>query len=82
MARIIAIGIEAGDQTPPALEAIEQAIVDDIGIVNARKIVGQWLLLATTPKSERATAARMLEESLARRNPGSRGRNTSSSASA
>lgn len=53
LAVILRFGIECGGQTPPSLDVIEQAIVDDIGINQAGYIVMEWLAAATSPKKER-----------------------------
>lgn len=57
LAKVISIAIEAGAAKSPDLATIETAIVDEIGIMNARSIVGEWLVLATTPKKDREKKA-------------------------
>lgn len=56
MAAMFRIGIQAGDAKAeaPALEAIEQAIVEDIGINDAAYLAIEWLTAAVSPKKDRA----------------------------
>jgi hypothetical protein len=79
LARVIAIGIQHSGQSAPPLESIEQAIVDDIGISEARFIVMEWLIIATSPKAERQKKALELAEMYAKTKEPSPGATTSAS---
>jgi hypothetical protein len=62
MAKVIDIGIRNAQQNPPLLPTIEQAIVEEIGIIQAREKLMTWLGLAVTPKAEREKKAKRLAE--------------------
>ncbi len=54
LAALLHIGITGGGTEPPALEAIEQAVVEDIGINDAAFLAIEWLTAAVSPKKDRA----------------------------
>ena len=53
LAIVIRLGIVAAGETPPELEVIEAAVVEDIGINQTSHLVMEWLVAATSPKKER-----------------------------
>ena len=63
-ARMIHIAIDDCGDKPPAIEVIEQWIVDDIGITAIRNIMQGWLLIVTTPKRDREAMQKTVGESL------------------
>lgn len=92
LARLFRIGIEGSGGTPPEIDAIEQAVVEDIGINAAAELAMEWLMAATSPKKEREgnvngllkaiEAEKALRLKAAPRKSASRGGSTGSSASA
>jgi hypothetical protein len=80
MARLISVGIAGSGETPPALEAIEQEIVEEIGITETRYLLTEWLVLAMTPKRDREKKARAVAEAIAALRGDSPGTTTGGSA--
>lgn len=63
-AKIIEIAIDDFGAKPPELAAIEQWIVDEVGIAGIRSIVEGWLLIITQPKREREEMQKKVGELL------------------
>jgi hypothetical protein len=77
MAKVIEIGIRNAKQTPPPIAAIEQAIVEDLGIEQTRIALYQWLAIAATAKAERKKKADEIAGILAETSQDSLGKTTS-----
>lgn len=60
-AKLIHIGITSD---APSLDVIEQAIIDEIGIVDVRWHLQAWLVISTTPKRDREKKTKEVTELL------------------
>ncbi len=54
LAALFHLAITGSGVEPPALEVIEQAVVEDIGINDAAFLAIEWLTAAVSPKKDRA----------------------------
>ncbi len=63
-AKMIHLAIEDTGENPPKLEKIEQWIVEDVGIAKIRNIMQGWLLIITSPKTEREEVTKTVGEFL------------------
>lgn len=64
-AKIIEISIEDTGAKPPELQAIEQWIVDDVGIASIRNIMQGWLAIIVSPKAEREAVTKTVTKTIA-----------------